>query len=161
MSRRKAARPRRRSAAQPAAQSTAQPAAQSAVRPAVDPAGPCPCGLDAAYADCCGVFHRGEGTAPTAERLMRSRYAAFAVGDAAYLLATWHPDTRPARLDLDARTRWTGLEVQATTDGGAFHREGTVTFRAHYREGGREAVVEEHSTFTRVDGAWMYVEAVH
>ncbi|HSA49925.1 MAG TPA: YchJ family metal-binding protein [Yinghuangia sp.] len=143
MSRRKTARPQDRSA-----------------RPVLDPAGPCPCGLDASYADCCGRFHRGEAAAATAERLMRSRYSAFAVGDEAYLLATWHPGTRPARLGLDPRTRWTGLDVLATTDGGVFHQEGTVTFRAHYREGGRDAVLEEHSTFARVDGAWVYVEAV-
>lgn len=129
-------------------------------RPAADAAGPCPCGAADAYGACCGRFHRGEATAPTAEHLMRSRYAAFATGDAAYLLATWHPDTRPARLDLDPRTRWTGLDVTATTDGGVFHHDGTVTFRAHYRESGRDAVLEEHSAFTRVDGRWMYVEAV-
>lgn len=128
--------------------------------PRLDPGAPCPCGLDAAYRDCCGRFHRGEAAAPTAERLMRSRYAAFAVGDAAYLLRTWHPDTRPARLDLDARTRWLGLEVLATTDGGAFHQEGTVTFRAHYREQGQDGVLDEHSTFARVDGAWVYVAAL-
>ncbi len=41
---------------------------------------------------------------------MRSRYAAFAVGDAAYLLQTWHP-SRPHRLRLDPQDRWTHLEV--------------------------------------------------
>ena len=27
---------------------------------------------------------------------MRSRYSAYVLGNEAYLLATWHPDTRPA-----------------------------------------------------------------
>ncbi|UGQ10377.1 hypothetical protein LO772_26460 [Yinghuangia sp. ASG 101] len=143
MSRRKAARP-----------------PQRPPRSAADAAGPCPCGAGDAYGACCGRLHRGEAAAPTAERLMRSRYAAFATGDAAYLLATWHPDTRPARLDLDPRTRWTGLDVLSTTDGGVFHQDGTVAFRAHYREGGRDGVLAEHSTFTRVDGLWVYVAAV-
>jgi SEC-C motif-containing protein len=113
----------------------------------------CPCGLPEAYEKCCGRYHAG-ATAPTAEALMRSRYSAFVKGDAGYLLRTWHPRTRPARLDLDPRTRWTGLEVLGTTDGSAFHATGTVTFRASYRGGS----LHERSRFERVDGAWVYVD---
>jgi hypothetical protein len=40
------------------------------------------------YGECCGRLHDGTATAASAEQLMRSRYSAFAVGDAAYLLAT-------------------------------------------------------------------------
>ena len=32
---------------------------------------------------------------------MRSRFSAFARGDAGYLLRSWHPSTRPTSLDLD------------------------------------------------------------
>ena len=115
----------------------------------------CPCGLPAAYDDCCGRLHRGEATAPTAERLMRSRYSAFAVGDAAYLLATWHSTTRPRRLRLDPERRWTGLRVLGTTGGGLLDPSGTVRFRASY-EGGAQ---EEDSAFAREDGAWRYLRA--
>jgi SEC-C motif domain protein len=115
---------------------------------------PCPCGLPAPYADCCGRFHRGEAAAPTAELLMRSRYAAFAVGDAAYLLATWDPVTRPGRVATGAG--WTGLEVLGRTGGGLFDTAGTVAFRAHHRDG----VVAEDSAFRRVAGRWVYVAAV-
>ncbi|ESQ02386.1 SEC-C domain-containing protein [Streptomyces sp. PVA_94-07] len=55
------------------------------------PAGPCPCGTGRTYGECCGRFHAGSAEAATAEQLMRSRYAAFATRDAAYLLRTWHP----------------------------------------------------------------------
>lgn len=134
--------------------------AAAPTRPVFDPGSPCPCGREEPYRDCCGRFHRGDAAAPTAERLMRSRYAAFAVGDAGYLLRTWHPDTRPAHLDLDPRTRWLGLDVVAATEGGPFHNEGTVTFRAHYRDSGHDGVIDEHSSFTRVDGAWVYVAAL-
>jgi branched-chain amino acid transport system ATP-binding protein len=61
---------------------------------------------------------------------MRSRYSAFAVGDARYLLDTWHTGTRPRSLRLDPAVRWTGLEVLATTGGGFLDAEGTVEFRA-------------------------------
>ncbi|OKI81058.1 hypothetical protein AMK11_28090 [Streptomyces sp. CB02414] len=114
----------------------------------------CPCGLSEPYAKCCGRLHAGTASAPTAEALMRSRYSAFVKGDAGYLLRTWHPTTRPARLDLDPGMRWTGLEILDTTDGSAFHATGTVTFRASYRGGS----LHERSRFERVDGAWAYVD---
>lgn len=85
---------------------------------------------------------------------MRSRYSAFVKGDAGYLLRTWHPRTRPQRLDLDPGTRWTRLEVLETTAGSAFHTTGTVTFRASYRGGS----LQERSRFERLDGAWVYVD---
>ncbi|GGZ22613.1 hypothetical protein CP967_02700 [Streptomyces nitrosporeus] len=121
---------------------------------------PCPCGLPASYADCCGRFHAGGRTAPTCEALMRSRYAAFAVQDPAYLLRTWHPDTRPATLDLDPGTRWTGLEILGTTEGSPFHTTGTVTFRAHFTHGAAPGSLHEQSRFARHDGAWVYTTAV-
>ncbi|OLZ72718.1 hypothetical protein AV521_07005 [Streptomyces sp. IMTB 2501] len=114
----------------------------------------CPCGLPQPYDACCGRLHAGSVSAPTAELLMRSRYSAFVTGDAGYLLRTWHPRTRPESLDLDARMKWTGLEILDTTDGSAFHTTGTVTFRASYRGGS----LHERSRFERVDGAWVYVD---
>ncbi|ANJ11355.1 YchJ family protein [Streptomyces parvulus] len=113
----------------------------------------CPCGRSEPYEKCCGRFHAG-ATAPTAEALMRSRYSAFVKGDAGYLLRTWHPRTRPARLDPDPGTRWTGLEILDSANGSAFHTTGTVTFRASYRGGS----LHERSRFERVDGAWAYVD---
>ncbi|WP_440556964.1 YchJ family protein [Streptomyces sp. SCPE 10] len=114
----------------------------------------CPCGLPQPYDACCGRFHSGAASAPTAELLMRSRYCAFVKGDAQYLLRTWHPRTRPERLDLDPRMRWTGLEILDADGGSAFHTTGTVTFRASYRGG----ALHERSHFERVDGAWVYVD---
>ncbi|MFF0891039.1 YchJ family protein [Streptomyces sp. NPDC003456] len=114
----------------------------------------CPCGLPQDYAACCGRYHSGAAAAPTAEALMRSRYSAFVHGDAAYLLRTWHPRTRPGTLELDPGTRWTGLEILGTDGGSAFHTAGTVEFRASYRGGS----LHERSRFERVDGAWVYVD---
>ncbi|SCL31210.1 SEC-C motif-containing protein [Micromonospora rhizosphaerae] len=127
---------------------------------AEDPNLPCPCGSGLPYAQCCGPLHRGESTAATAEALMRSRFSAFAVGDADYLLRSWHSSTRPARLRLDPGQRWTGLEILGTDRGGLFDTAGTVRFRAHYREAGRPGVQEEHSRFVREDGRWVYLDAV-
>ncbi|WP_431877733.1 YchJ family protein [Micromonospora marina] len=120
----------------------------------------CPCGTGRPYADCCAPVHRGEATAATAEALMRSRFSAFALGDAAYLRHSWHSTTRPARLELDPGTRWTRLEIVETWQGGLFDSAGTVRFRAHYREGGRARVLTEHSRFAREDGRWVYRDAL-
>jgi SEC-C motif-containing protein len=120
-------------------------------------AAPCPCGLDAPYGDCCGRLHRGAAAAPTAERLMRSRFSAFAVRDAAYLLRTWHSTTRPPGIEFEPEQRWTGLEIIGTTGGSAFHTEGTVEFRAHYSLHGRTDAQHELSRFVREDGLWVYL----
>ncbi|MFE9838929.1 YchJ family protein [Streptomyces sp. NPDC005551] len=114
----------------------------------------CPCGLPKPYAACCGRFHRGEAAAPTAEALMRSRYSAFVKRDEGYLLRTWHPGTRPPRVEFEPGMRWTGLEILETGGGSAFHSSGTVTFRAAYAGG----VLHERSRFERVEGAWVYVD---
>ncbi|HWD81129.1 MAG TPA: YchJ family metal-binding protein [Kribbella sp.] len=120
------------------------------------PAPTCPCGQDLPYAACCGRLHRGEATAATAEQLMRSRYTAFVMHDAAYLRRTWSPATRPAAIDFDPDRRWTGLEILGTTGGSPFHTEGTVEFNAHHNTG----VQHENSTFTREAGEWVYVAAL-
>lgn len=119
---------------------------------------PCPCGLPAPYADCCGRLHDGHTSATTAEQLMRSRYSAFVVRDAAYLLRTWYSANRPRELHLDDDIEWTGLEILNTTAGSPFHTEGTVEFRATYEANGTPGNQHENSHFTRENGSWVYVE---
>ncbi|MER7012818.1 YchJ family metal-binding protein [Saccharopolyspora sp. NPDC000359] len=124
-------------------------------------AGRCPCGLGEPYAECCGRLHSGAGRASTAEQLMRSRFSAFAVGDVDYLLASWHPSTRPAELELDPEQRWVHLEVLERTGGGPFDTGGAVRFRAHYRLSGEKGSLTEHSRFTKEGGTWFYVDGDH
>ena len=72
----------------------------------------CPCGSGAPYLGCCGLYLEGALLPPTAEALMRSRYCAFVRRDSAYLLATWDPAHRPAKLDLRGdRTECLGLQI--------------------------------------------------
>lgn len=117
----------------------------------------CPCGSGSAYDACCGPLHDGTGIAATAEQLMRSRYAAFVVHDADYVLATWHPATRPGVVDFDPGLRWTGLEVLATEAGGPEDDRGVVEFRASYVVRGEPGAVHEMSRFQRTGGGWLYV----
>jgi SEC-C motif-containing protein len=120
----------------------------------------CPCLSGETYGGCCGPLHRGERDAATAEALMRSRYSAFAVGDAAYLRATWHPTTRPASLELDTGLQWRRLDVAGTSAGGPFDDAGVVEFVAHHRDTttGERGRLHEVSRFVREGGRWFYVD---
>lgn len=91
---------------------------------------------------------------------MRSRYSAFVVLDADYLLRTWHPETRPAELDLDPDLQWRRLDILSTSRGGPLDTEGAVEFEAHFRQGGERGVHHETSRFVRVERRWYYVDAV-
>ena len=130
----------------------------------------CPCGaVDGkgralAYAQCCGRYieHWTDAPAPDARSLMRSRYSAFVLGRADYLLATWHPSQRPAQLPLDTGARWLGLQVRAFRESDADHAE--VEFVARWREAGRAQRLHERSHFVRQAEAatgqlrWYYLD---
>jgi SEC-C motif-containing protein len=100
---------------------------------------------------------------------MRSRYSAFARGEVEYLLRT-QPSGEPeaarrrALRDTCRQVRWQRLEILATDAGGPNDLVGTVTFHAHYRQGGRSGVLQERSRFgrrgDRLDGDWLYLEAL-
>lgn len=108
------------------------------------------------FGACCGRFLDGAGPVPDAECLMRSRYSAYVLGRRDYLLATWHPRTRPAALALEPGTKWLGLEVRRHAwDGGD---AATVEFVARSRVAGRGQRLHERSHFVREDGRWYYVD---
>ena len=89
---------------------------------------------------------------------MRSRYSAYVLDLESYLRATWHPDTCPTELGLDAvpRPQWLGLEVREYRMLDDDHA--TVEFVARYKLNGRAQGLHEISRFTRMDGRWLYVD---
>ncbi|MDV3238461.1 MAG: SEC-C domain-containing protein [Gammaproteobacteria bacterium] len=117
----------------------------------------CPCGSGRAFADCCGPALAGTRPPATPEALMRSRYVAFVRRDAAYLLATWDPATRPPDLDLRDQPDWCGLEVLGSDTAGD---AGWVAFAARYRLPEGRGCLRERSRFRRVGGTWLYVDGV-
>ena len=106
---------------------------------------------------------------------MRSRYSAYALGGhGAYLLASWHPDSRPllSAAALSVRElHWQNLQLLDYWQQG---NRGTVEFIATFTRaddrvvgdrvvGDRAAdkVAETHherSRFVRVAGKWLYVD---
>lgn len=84
---------------------------------------------------------------------MRSRYAAYAVGDLDYVFRTWHPRTRPDDLGPTPGLVWTGLSV-------LFADDSEVEFIAHFTSQGVAGSLHERSRFEQRAGRWVYVEAV-
>lgn len=127
-----------------------------------DTPAPCPCGNPAGYAACCAPPIEGDHPAASAEALMRSRYSAYVLGREDYLLASWHPRTRPAALGLATQRpapTWLGLTVHAASVQDADHA--SVEFTARYRVGGGRAQrMHEVSRFVRENGRWYYLDGV-
>ena len=126
---------------------------------------PCPCGrLNArkqalGFANCCGLYINNFAStpAPDAEALMRSRYSAFVLQRADYLLATWHSSQRPANIEFDAAAKWLGLEVRQHRVIDAPHAE--VEFVARQKSPASPAIrLHERSRFVREDGRWYYLD---
>ncbi len=80
---------------------------------------------------------------------MRSRYAAFALQLPAYLLDSWHSDTRPEQVELEPNWEWRRLIIESTTAGGPFDDTGVVTFTAIARTPDGRFVQRERSRFVR------------
>ena len=128
----------------------------------------CPCGkLDdarrpLAYAHCCGrLLDDFAGTpALDAESLMRSRYSAFVLKRADYLLATWHISRRPLTIEFDTGVKWLGLEVRQHRVLDETHAE--VEFVARQKIPGLAAVrLHERSRFVKGGDApnrWCYLD---
>ncbi len=129
------------------------------------PDDPCPCGgasPGARYGACCGPRHDGTRPAETAEALMRSRYAAFALCLPDYLQETHDAPATPAeRRELAAAARavsWLGLTIHAVEAGGPADEAGVVEFTARSRDARSTYALQERSRFRKVGGRWRYVD---
>lgn len=87
---------------------------------------------------------------------MRSRYCAFVLERAPYLLATWHAPQRPPQLTFDAQCHWLGLQVKDFVQTDDAHAE--VEFVARYKVQGRAVRLHERSRFVQEHGRWFYVD---
>jgi SEC-C motif domain protein len=130
---------------------------------------PCPCGKSTSYAQCCGIYHRGERECTDAETLMRSRYAAFATKNIEYLLHSLHRDhtdwnlgesSLRARLRVSVDTlRYMGLRILdvAAPDSDGIAR---VLFHAKIFNKGRDVGIVEASDFAHDGIGWRYLHGV-
>lgn len=92
---------------------------------------------------------------------MRSRFTAYAMQNADYLLATWNAGKRPPKIDFSKETSiWTKLEIVNLKKGGLNDEKGVVDFKAYFLQDGEESVMNETSRFKKVAGRWFYLEGV-
>ena len=123
---------------------------------------PCPCGSADEYSLCCGRIVSGERVAPDPSHLMRSRYCAFVMKDADYLIKSWHPTCNAAAFRDDiiagfANTRWLGLTIFEHTWSEA-ENTGYVSFIARLSEQGKTGAIIERSRFIKENGQWYYID---
>lgn len=119
----------------------------------------CPCGSSIALDDCCGKWHQGQ-PAPSAERLMRSRYSAYTLGLIDYLVATTLPAQQSALDRANMRawslgSTWLGLEVE---DSELIDTHAFVTFTARWHDGDGEHSHRERSAFVQQAGRWYFID---
>lgn len=122
----------------------------------------CACGSGNTYENCCGVLHETIQFAETAEQLMRSRYTAFTMANGDYLMTSHHTSTRPLdeKDDIVSWAKsviWLKLEILNTTEGLISDIEGTVEFKAYFKDNGQERFIHENSRFVKENNHWVYL----
>lgn len=119
----------------------------------------CPCGSGVSFTQCCEKYILGYETAPTALALMRSRYSAYVVQNADYLINTTHLSTRglfskDEILRWAKENKWKQLQIVTFDDT-------MVEFKAFYfGADNEEHQHHERSSFTKAEGHWYYVDGV-
>lgn len=126
----------------------------------ISPNSKCPCGSGKKYKKCCQIFHKG-AIAKDALSLMKSRYSAYAVGDAEYIIKTTAKENKDY---MDNKAKWKE-EIKAFHKNNIFEKlkiveyiedsnSATVEFEA-YISG---EVMREKSHFIKQDNKWLYLD---
>ena len=124
---------------------------------------PCPCASNLTYDRCCEPYLTGKKTPQTAEKLMRSRFTAYALARADYLAATTAAGERE-KLDVAELERYCkavkciSLKVLSTQAGGPGDETGEVVFHAKLLINGKRMLHWEKSRFVREEGRWVYLD---
>lgn len=122
------------------------------------------------YQQCCGPLHHENAVPSSPEALMRSRYAAYVLGDYPYILATYATASRQqltveALAESAADTRWLGLTVLVASpitpsQNNSQSLQGEVEFKVFYAEHKRLYCLHERSVFIQESGYWRYLDGI-
>lgn len=121
----------------------------------------CPCGSGKEFSACCEPYVKGIEAAPTAEALMRSRYSAYVKEEIQYLKDTLTKAQQSDFSNEDTRkwakeSKWLGLEIQKTEEGGPDDSRGLVEFEAHFETNGEKQTHHETAVFEKEGKNWLY-----
>ncbi len=124
----------------------------------LSPNAPCPCGSGSKYKRCCRPYHQGK-RAPDALTLMKSRYSAYAAGEADYILRTTHPlcpeyseERKHWKAEVERFSRETDFRRLDILEYRPEGKEAFVLFKAVFGDG----VLIERSHFCYEKGEWFY-----
>ena len=123
----------------------------------------CPCDSGLNFLECCTNFISGDSVPLTAEALMRSRYSAYVLGNADYIVETTHPKKRTILLEKSV-TNWIEeasfqkLEIINTGMGQEKDKAGKVEFKAFYTSNDTKTTHHELSKFKKYDGKWYFFD---
>lgn len=124
----------------------------------------CPCGSEVEYDKCCGMYITAGIPVPTAEKLMRARYTAYALNEIDFIMDTHVVEegeeeaSRQATAEWASESEWQGLEILKCTKGKESDLKGTVEFKAHYMVERARYTHHEISKFEKREGKWIFTE---
>ena len=119
----------------------------------------CYCNSDESFENCCEPFLKKLAFPENPEQLMRSRYSAYVLQNADYLIQTTHISQRKQYskteiLKWSKSNTWIKLEVLNSSDK-------IVEFKAYYLDEKLNATIHhEKSTFKKEGTVWFYVDGV-
>lgn len=123
----------------------------------------CPCYSQRLYKECCQPLHLGN-PAINALALMRSRYSAYALGLADYIIKTTHRQNsdyldnhklwKEQILSFCKSTQFVNLTILEFIDG---TEEAFVTFHAELKQNAYDTSFQEKSRFMKENQQWKYV----
>ncbi|WNM62461.1 YchJ family protein [Candidatus Nitrospira neomarina] len=123
----------------------------------------CPCQSGKTFNQCCEPIITGPKQAETAEQLMRARYSAYTQVQMDFIEKTHDPKTKHD-IDLEANrkwaetTKWTGLEILSTKQGGIEDEAGLVEFKATFETEEGPQIHHELSEFRKHKGSWYFTD---
>jgi SEC-C motif-containing protein len=117
----------------------------------------CFCDTGLLFENCCGLYLNNNQKAPSALTLMRSRYSAYAIHNADYLMETTYVSERKYYskseiLRWAVSNKWQKLEILSFS-------ENTVEFKAYFLDSDNKPQTHyEFSTFKFENNAWYYLD---
>jgi len=124
----------------------------------------CPCGSQKELEQCCLPIIKNRQEAPTAERLMRARYSAFALGEIDFIISSHHSETatgidRGYIAKWSKESEWNGLEIVKTENGLEADETGRVIFHAFYRRDRESISHSENAFFKKENNSWKFYDS--
>ncbi len=126
----------------------------------------CPCGSTQEYTQCCALIHQNPQQTPSAEKLMRSRFCAFVLDNADFIIKTYHSSCHASlsssQIEQATKLEWLKLEIVSTQQNS---NESFVEFKAWFNENNQLQLLHEKSRFVKElindQWCWRYIDGEH